>query len=47
MSGNKVGGFDTSAIGFGCSEELRKKQQLPEPRCRADLADPKYLREVA
>jgi len=46
MSGNMVGGFYTSAIGFGWNEELLKKKKLPAPKCWADLVDPKYKGEI-
>ena len=46
MSGNRVGGFYTSAIGFGWNEEVLKKKKLPAPKCWADLADPKYKGEI-
>ena len=46
MSGNMVGGFYTSAIGFGWNEELLKKKKLPAPKCWADLIDPKYKGEI-
>ena len=40
MSGNRVGGFYTSAMGFGFNTEVLRKKQLPEPRCWADLIKP-------
>jgi iron(III) transport system substrate-binding protein len=46
MSGNLVGGFYTSAIGFGWNTDLIKKKKLPEPRCWADLIKPAYKGEV-
>lgn len=46
MSANMVGGFYTSAIGFGFNEELLKKKKLPAPKCWADLVDPKYKGEI-
>lgn len=46
MSGNMVGGFYTSAIGFGWNEELLRKKKLPAPRCWADLLDPRYKGEI-
>lgn len=46
MSGNMVGGFYTSAIGFGYNEELLKKKNLPAPKCWADLLDPRYRGEI-
>ena len=46
MSGNMVGGFYTSAIGFGYNTDVLKKKQLPEPRCWADLVKPAYRGEI-
>jgi iron(III) transport system substrate-binding protein len=46
MSGNMVGGFYTSAIGFGWNEDVLKKKHLPAPKCWADLIDPKYKGEI-
>lgn len=46
MSGNMVGGFYTSAIGFGWNDEVVRKKKLPVPRCWADLIDPKYKGEI-
>ena len=40
MSGNLVGGFYTSAIGFGFNTDVLKKKNLPEPKCWADLINP-------
>src|SRR5215510_4062849 len=37
MSQNMVGGFYTSAMGFGFNTDVLKKKKLPEPRCWADL----------
>jgi iron(III) transport system substrate-binding protein len=45
-SSNRVGGFYTSAIGFGWNEELLKKKKIAAPKCWADLLDPKYKEEV-
>jgi iron(III) transport system substrate-binding protein len=45
-SANMVGGFYTSAIGFGWNEELLKKKKLAAPKCWADLLDPKLKGEV-
>jgi iron(III) transport system substrate-binding protein len=45
-SNNMVGGFYTSAIGFGWNEDLLKKRKLPAPKCWADLLDPRYKGEV-
>jgi iron(III) transport system substrate-binding protein len=46
MSENYVGGFYTSAIGFGWNEDVLRKKKLPAPRCWADLIDAKYKGEV-
>lgn len=46
MSQNRVGGFYTSAMGFGFNTEVLKKKKLPEPRCWADLVRPEYKGEV-
>ncbi|HSV46029.1 MAG TPA: ABC transporter substrate-binding protein [Ramlibacter sp.] len=46
MSGNHVGGFYTSAIGFGWNEEVLRKKKLPPPRCWKDLLDPRYKGEI-
>ena len=46
MSQFMVGGFYTSAIGFGMNTELLKKKKLPEPKCWADAIKPEYKGEV-
>lgn len=46
MTQNMVGGFYTSAIGFGWNTELLKKKKLPEPKCWADVIKPIYKGEV-
>jgi len=46
MSGNLVGGFYTSAIGFGWNEDVLRKKNLPAPRCWSDLLDPRYKGEI-
>ncbi len=46
MTQNKVGGFYTSAIGFGWNTEVLKKKGLPEPKCWKDLIDPKYKGQI-
>ena len=46
MSQNYVGGFYTSAIGFGWNEEVLKKKKLSPPRCWKDLLDPRYKGEI-
>jgi iron(III) transport system substrate-binding protein len=45
-SANMVGGFYTSAIGFGWNEDLLKKKKITAPKCWADLLDPKLKGEV-
>ena len=46
MSGNMVGGFYTSAIGFGYNTEVLGKKHIPEPKCWADLLKPAYKGEI-
>ena len=46
MSGNMVGGFYTSAIGFGYNTDVLKKKHIPEPKCWADLVKPVYKGEI-
>ena len=46
MSHDMVGGFYTSAIGFGWNTEVLKKKKLAEPKCWADLIKPEYKGEV-
>lgn len=46
LSQNMVGGFYTSAMGFGFNTELLKKKKLPEPKCWADLIKPEYKGEI-
>ena len=46
MSENFVGGFYTSAIGFGWNEDVLKKKGLPAPKCWADLLDARYKGEI-
>lgn len=46
MTQNMVGGFYTSAIGFGFNTELLKKKKLAEPKCWADLLKPEYRGEI-
>jgi iron(III) transport system substrate-binding protein len=46
MSQNMVGGFYTSAIGFGWNTELLKKKKLPEPKCWSDMIKPVYKGEI-
>ena len=45
-SANMVGGFYTSAIGFGWNEDVLKRKKLPPPKCWADLIDPRYKGEI-
>ncbi len=46
MSGYQVGGFYTAAIGFGWNADLLKKENLPEPKCWADLTKPVYKGKI-
>src|ERR1700712_707201 len=46
MSGNQVGGFYTSVIGFGFNTDVLKKKKLAEPKCWADLVKPEYKGEI-
>lgn len=46
MTQNRVGGFYTSAIGFGWNTEVLKKKKLPEPRCWADMVKPQYKGDI-
>ena len=46
MSGNMVGGFYTSAIGFGFNTDLLKKKKLPAPQCWSDLIKPIYKGDI-
>ncbi|MEI8324599.1 MAG: ABC transporter substrate-binding protein [Betaproteobacteria bacterium] len=46
MTQNMVGGFYTSAIGFGWNTEVLKKKHLPEPKCWADLTQPAYKGDI-
>lgn len=39
-------GIYTGALGFGYNAKLLKAKNLPEPKCWADLADPKFKDEV-
>jgi len=39
-------GIYTGALGFGYNEKLLKSKGMPEPKCWADLADPKFKDEV-
>jgi iron(III) transport system substrate-binding protein len=46
MSANMVGGFYTSAIGFGWNEDVLRRKKLPAPKCWADLIDSRYRGEI-
>src|SRR6476469_5164332 len=46
LSGNLVGGFYTSAIGFGWNEDVLKKKRLTPPKCWPALVEPKSKGEI-
>jgi iron(III) transport system substrate-binding protein len=46
LTQNMVGGFYTSAVGFGWNTELLKKKKLAAPQCWADLIKPEYKGEI-
>lgn len=46
MTQNMVGGFYTSAIGFGWNTELLRKKKLPEPKCWSDMIRPEYKGDI-
>jgi iron(III) transport system substrate-binding protein len=46
MTQNMVGGFYTSAIGFGWNTELLKKKGLPEPKCWSDMIKSEYKGDI-
>ncbi|MEY2620840.1 MAG: putative 2-aminoethylphosphonate-binding periplasmic protein precursor [Pseudomonadota bacterium] len=46
LSGNRVGGFYTSVIGFGWNTEVLRRKGLPPPKCWADLLNPAYRGEI-
>jgi iron(III) transport system substrate-binding protein len=46
MSGNQVGGFYTSTIGFGFNTDVLRKKKIGEPKCWADLVKPEYKGEI-
>jgi iron(III) transport system substrate-binding protein len=46
ISGDRVGGFYSGAIGFGVNTEALKKKNLPVPKCWADLLKPIYKGEI-
>jgi len=46
MTQNMVGGFYTSAVGFGWNTDLLKKKKLAEPKCWADLIKPEYKGDI-
>lgn len=46
MSQNLVGGFYTSAIGFGWNTDVLKKKKLQEPKCWSDMIRPEYKGEI-
>ncbi len=46
MTQNMVGGFYTSAIGFGWNTDVLKKKKMAEPKCWADLIKPEYRGDI-
>ncbi len=46
MTQNMVGGFYTSAIGFGWNTEVLKNKKMAEPKCWADLIQPAYKGDI-
>jgi iron(III) transport system substrate-binding protein len=46
ITGDKVGGFYSGAIGFGVNTEVLKKKNLPVPKCWADMTKPIYKGEI-
>ncbi len=46
LSKDMVGGFYTSAIGFGYNTDVLAKKKLAEPKCWADLIKPEYKGEI-
>jgi iron(III) transport system substrate-binding protein len=46
QSKGKAVGIYSGALGFGFNKELVKSKNLPEPKCWADLLNPKYQDEV-
>ena len=46
ISGDKVGGFYSGAIGFGVNTAVLKKKNIPVPQCWADLLKPIYKGEI-
>lgn len=46
LTQNMVGGFYTSAIGFGWNTEVMKRKKLAEPKCWSDLVRPEYRGEI-
>ena len=45
-AGNKTIGVYSGALGFGYNSELLAKNNLPEPKCWADLIKPEYKGHV-
>ena len=46
MTQKLVGGFYTSASGFGWNTEVLKKKKLAEPKCWADMIKPEYKGDI-
>lgn len=45
-SGNKTIGVYSGALGFGYNKDLLAKNNLPEPKCWADLIKPEYKGQI-
>lgn len=45
-SGYKTSGIYLGALGIGVNTDVLKKKNIPEPKCWADLLDPKFKDEV-
>ncbi len=45
-AGNKTVGVYSGALGFGYNKDLLAKNNLPEPKCWADLIKPEYKGQI-
>ena len=45
-AGNKTIGVYSGALGFGYNKDLLAKNNLPEPKCWADLVKPEYKGQI-